>query len=123
MEDLPAIERWFCENFKRWVGREAEMPFDQHMLAALVAPRLLAISSAAEDDWADPPSEFISAYETGRVHELLGLPGLCAPAEFPAVGTRLTGGRAAYQLRPGAHYMSRTDWNFYMKFFGKATHE
>lgn len=112
-----AIERWFCGNFLNWVEREDDMPFDQHMLAALVAPRLLAICSAQEDWWADPHSEFISAYEAGKAYELLGLPGLVAPAEYPEAPAQFPGGRVGYQLRRGRHYMSREDWQFYLKFW------
>jgi len=97
------IERWFCKNFLNWVDKEDEMPFDQHMLAACVAPRLLAVCNAEEDLWADPQSEHISLYEASKAYELLGVKGL--------------DGKIGYNLRAGKHFMSRADWGFYMNFF------
>ena len=75
------------------------MPFDQHMLAALIAPRLLAVCSAEKDTWADPQSEFMSLFEAGKAYELLGLPGLIAPAEYPPVSASFAEGRLGYSLR------------------------
>jgi len=118
MEDVPgSIDRWFCGNFLRYVNRAHEMPFDQHMLAALVAPRLLAVCNAEEDLWADPQSEFMSLYEADKAYRLLGVPGLIAPAEYPPVGAQFTEGRIGYSLRAGTHFLSRHDWAFYLKFF------
>ena len=51
---------WFCGNFKKWQNREAELPFDQHFTAALVAPRHLYLAGAVDDEWADPLSEFLT---------------------------------------------------------------
>ena len=66
---------WFCDNYKRFDDREAELPVDQHMLAALIAPRLLYIASASEDSWADPKSEFLSGVHASPVFRLFGLEG------------------------------------------------
>ncbi len=102
-ESIEAITRtfpfWFCKNYASWANREYEAPFDQHMLLALIAPRALYVASAAEDTWADPDSEHLCAEiskEAWRIHKIP-----------PLVG---------YHVRPGAHYLSRTDWAKYMEY-------
>jgi len=118
MRHLPVrIERWFCKNFLNWVDKEDDMPFDQHMLGALITPRLLAVCNAEQDLWADPQSEFTSLYEASKAYELLGLPGLVAPAEYPEAPAQFPEGRIGYSLRRGTHFMSREDWGFYLKFW------
>lgn len=111
---------WFCGNYKKYIGREYEMPFDQHQLMALIAPRSLYVASAAEDTWADPASEFMAAYLAGQAYERLGLKGLVNPkGDYIAAGEHLHEGSVGYHMRAGVHFMSRYDWQQYMLYFDK----
>ena len=120
---------WFCPNYKRYIEKEYEMPFDQHFLAALIAPRLLCIGSAREDTWADPQREFMSAALASRVYAMLDGKEIPALEElkddtgrlvdrYPMAGESCTmaGNRVHYHLRYGTHYFSREDWNQYLSF-------
>jgi len=109
---------WFCKNYHKYVNREDDLPFEQSMLAAMIAPRPLAVSNAEEDIWADPVSEYISLIEAHTVYRLLSTPGLVASLDrFPDTGTSFNKGRIAYNLRSGTHFMSRHDWLFYLDYF------
>ena len=100
---------------KRWPQVVEDMDFDQHELAALVAPRLLAIASATEDHGAGPVGEFHTARLSSPAWELYGLKGLCA-AEFPKPMSPIRGGCISYHLREGKHNLTPYDWGVYMDF-------
>lgn len=110
---------WFCENYKKYAGNEAMLPFDQHFLLACIAPRSLYVASAEEDLWADPNSEFLSCAAASEVYRKLGLDGLISPDRLPAAGDVFHDGNIGYHLRSGTHYLSRKDWGPVMKFFKK----
>lgn len=48
------FKAWFHEDFGRFGNREAELPFDQHFLRALVAPRVILSTDGLGDKWANP---------------------------------------------------------------------
>ena len=51
---LGMVPYWFSPRFQDYIGREKELPFDQHSLKALVAPRPLLSTEALGDLWANP---------------------------------------------------------------------
>lgn len=106
---------WFCGNLKKYAGRETELPFDQHFLAALVVPRKLYAASAVNDEWADPRSEFLACAAVTPVYELLGEKGLVCGG-LPETGDAFHDGSVGYHLRPGTHYLGRDDWKLFMEY-------
>ena len=118
-ETVEAINRgfpyWFADNFKRFNGREDELPVDQHQLLALIAPRGLYVASADEDLWADPRGEFLSLAHALPVYTLYGHEGL-KPSEMPSLDTPVTRGRVGYHIRRGIHNLTPYDWQRYMDF-------
>lgn len=110
-----SFPHWFCENYKAYNGKEDSLPVDQHQLIALMAPRLVYVTSASEDKWADPEGEFLSCVEAGPVFRLFSLEGV-GTDEFPPPGQPLQTGHIGYHLREGRHNLTAYDWNRFMDF-------
>ena len=106
---------WLCRNAARFVNNEDDLPVDQHMLLACIAPRPLYVASGVEDLWADPRGEYLSAHEASAVYRLLGQRGLDAP-EPPPVGTALVDATVGYHNRPGGHSVELYDWLKFLEF-------
>jgi hypothetical protein len=106
---------WFCENYKQYDERENELPVDQHMLVALIAPRAVSVASAAEDLWADPRGEFLSVVHAAPVYRLFGHDGL-GTTQMPAIDSPIHGDRAHYHIRSGKHNLNLVDWTHHLDF-------
>lgn len=80
----------------------------------MIAPRPLYVASAAEDLWADPKGEFLSANHASEIYRLFDLPGLPVD-EMPDVDTPISG-RVGYHVRSGKHDINEYDWQQYLDF-------
>lgn len=116
------FRHWFALAYDKWRNREREMPYDQHEWIALMAPRLVAVASATEDNWAGQLGEFHAARLASPAWELYGLSGLVAPADIPTVGDRpadgvvFQDGSISYHIRTGCHTLGTFDWHRFMDF-------
>ena len=137
-----SFPHWFCGNFKQFqdplepqldnagkvvaprreaVNRFSEktnrLPFDQHCLIALCAPRPVLLPNAEEDLWANPSGQFELLKAASPVYELLGTQGV-APGATPEMN-KLIDSRLGYFIRPGKHAMARPDWEIFLTYCDK----
>ena len=63
---------WFSPHLKPFIGQEERLPFDQHTMKALVAPRALLDTEALQDEWANPRGAQITHLAAKTVFEFLG---------------------------------------------------
>jgi len=117
-EDVGRLNRgnphWFCENFRKYNDNEEALPFDQHMVIALIAPRPLYLAGAEQDTGADPYGEFLAAKAAGPVYYLLGSTGL-PTSQFPVVNQPVMG-TIGFHMRSGNHDITPYDWEQFLNF-------
>lgn len=109
-----SFPHWFCDNFNAYNDNEEALPFDQHQLLALIAPRPLYVASAQEDEWADPKGEFLSALYASSVYKLYGEKGISS-SKMPEVNQPIQN-TLSYHLRTGKHDVTDYDWEQYLKW-------
>lgn len=108
---------WFNGAFKEFNNQPEKLPFDQHCLVALCAPRPVLFTNAVEDSWANPTGQFDVLKAADPVYRLLGVEGL-AVQKMPEVN-QFVNSRLGYWIRPGKHSMTREDWRIFREFADK----
>ncbi len=102
-EDIAAILSrfpfWFLPRFKQFVGHVDQLPFDQHSLRALVAPRAQLSTEALGDLWANPLGTQVSYSAARQVYQFLG-----------------AGERIGIHFREGKHEQNEQDWKALLDF-------
>ncbi len=109
-----AFPHWFNARFKQFNTDTARLPFDQHCLVALMAPRPVLLSNAQEDQWANPSGQFDVLRAVEPVYKLLNAGGLDATIQ-PANGV-LIRSQLGYYIRAGKHSMTSGDWGVFLDY-------
>ena len=118
---VSAFPYWFCDEFRSYSDREKDMPFDQDALLATIAPRMIYVTSATMDDWADPDAELAAVCMTRPIYRLYGLDGL--PEETMHIDKMhllekpLLTDKVGYHRRIGVHDLTTADWMRFLDFF------
>jgi hypothetical protein len=112
-----SFPHWFCGNFKQFNDQPEKLPFDQHCLVAMMAPRPVLLSNAVEDQWANPSGQFDVLQAARPVYKLYDADDL-GDAKMPPPG-KLIDGKLGYYIREGKHSMTREDWKVFCDFADK----
>lgn len=108
---------WYAGNFRKYMDQDTILPFDQHMVISLIAPRPVYIASAEEDKGSDPEGEFEAAKAASIVYQFLGTEGLLTD-KMPPLNQSVQG-QIGYHIRPGGHDVTSYDWAQYLLFADK----
>lgn len=101
---------WFAPAFGGYAQNVDALPFDQHWLLALVAPRPILLMNAEDDTWANPFGQ----------HAMLAAVGTAFQEQVPdAILGTTVGERFAHFYRPGGHSVTREDWVAMVDWVGK----
>lgn len=90
---------WFHPRFQQFVGKVERLPFDQHVVKALVAPRAQLSTEALADLWANPEGTQVTYLAAKEVYRFL-------KAEE----------RIGIWFREGGHEHALADWQALLDF-------
>jgi hypothetical protein len=96
---LDRFPHWLNPALRSYVGHEDQLPFDQHFLKALVAPRFLLTTEALGDAWANPVGTWQTHLAAQKVYDLLR-----------------SQDQLAICFRPGGHGHTYQDWCTFLDF-------
>lgn len=105
---------WFNARFKEFNEQAERLPFDQHCLVALCAPRPVLFTNGRSDTWINPAGQLEVLRAAAPVYRLLSAGDFTAkelPPDGQPIGTVL-----GYSLRSGGHSLRPEDWMTFLDF-------
>ena len=63
---------WMGEEMEKYIGKEDELPFDQHFFKAMCAPRYFIETEGLADTWANPKGAMLTYKAAKEVYKLFG---------------------------------------------------
>ena len=114
-----SFPHWFKDSYLAYAGRDREIPYDQHLLLACVAPRRLLVTGF-DSSWFDTEAEYMACRAASPVWKLLGLPGLPDRPFPPDYDTSCVGSHVGYVRRTEQHGLSPYDWQWILGFAKRA---
>lgn len=105
---------WFNAMFKEFNDQPERLPFDQHCLVALCAPRPVLFTNGQQDVWINPEGQFEVLRAAAPVYRLLKA-GDFSATQMPPDG-ELMDSVLGYFIRPGGHSLTPQDWNAFLDF-------
>ena len=109
----------FAPNYHSYANKVDSLPFDAHMLVALMAPRALLLQTGDSDYWSDPKGEFLSAVAATPVYRLFGLNGP-GTGEMPKANDEsLLMNPLGYYMHAGGHSVLPEDWQLFIRYMKK----
>ncbi len=102
------FDYWFQPRISDFNRRVDRLPFDQHFLKALVAPRAMLCTDGLHDEWANPWGAQQTTEAAREVYKFLGVPD-----------------KIGIHFRQGGHHHNVEDWEALLdfsdyNFYGKA---
>ena len=98
-DSLRYFPYWYGPALKEYLERESELPFDQHFLKALIAPRALLTTEALGDLWANPTGTWRTYEAARKVYAFLK-----------------SNDKIGIYYREGGHAHSAADWMVFLDF-------
>ncbi len=110
--DSNRFHYWFNKNYLMFRGNNvSKLPFDQHALVALVAPRAYLSTNALDDAWANPEGTQLAHKEAEKIFQFLDAEN-----------------KIQIHFREGEHEQNESDWKILLDyadeiFYKKQAHE
>lgn len=109
----------FAPAYHSYANKVESLPFDAHMLVALMAPRPLLLQTGDSDYWSDPKGEFLSAVAAEPVYHLFGLKGPETTVMPKAKDESLLMNPLGYYMHAGGHTVLPEDWQLFIRYMKK----